>query len=98
MPIPSFTIDDVIPPYVGPDGPGGRAEDMSPYNVTVLEISTTLGLTDDRKAIIRGWLEHRAALRAIGFVRGFQWLDGSFVEQKIRKTSMWSAFFTVRQA
>jgi hypothetical protein len=27
-------------------------------------------------------LEHRAALNALGFVNGFQWCDGSFVEDK----------------
>jgi hypothetical protein len=55
---------------------------MSPYGVTAVEVVTTLGSTDDRKAILRGWLTHRAALRGIGFARGFQWLDGSFVEKK----------------
>jgi hypothetical protein len=66
MPIPSFTIDGVLPPYVGPDGPGGGAEDMTPYAVSALEVVATLGLT----------------LRGVGFDRGFQWLDGSFVESK----------------
>jgi hypothetical protein len=50
--------------------------------VTAIEVVTTLGNTDERKAILHGWLRHRAALRAAGFERGFQWLDGSFVEQK----------------
>jgi hypothetical protein len=82
MPIPPFTIDGILPPYVGPNGPGGAAEDMSPYMATAVEVVTTLGTTDQRKTILRGWLEHRAALRATGFGRGFQWLDGSFVEHK----------------
>lgn len=82
MPIPAFTIDGVLPPYIGPDGPGGASEDLSPYAVTALEVVATLGSTDPRRAILRGWLRHRAALRAIGFERGFQWLDGSFVESK----------------
>jgi hypothetical protein len=55
---------------------------MSPYVVTAAEVVATLATTDDRKAILRGWLRHRAALRAAGFNRGFQWLDGSFVENK----------------
>jgi Family of unknown function (DUF6932) len=83
MPIAPFTIDGVLPPYVGPDGPGGAVEDMSPYSATILEVVTTLGSSDGRKSILRGWLRHRQALRAIGFNRGFQWLDGSFVESKI---------------
>lgn len=82
MPIPPFTINGVLPPYVGPDGPGGAAEDMSPYVSTGLEIVSTLASTNERRDILRGWLRYRADLRAIGFERGFQWLDGSFVEDK----------------
>lgn len=82
MPLPAFNIDGVMPPYVGPDGPGGAPEDMSPYVVTSAEVVTTLGTSAIRRTILRGWLYHRAALRAVGFVRGFQWLDGSFVEDK----------------
>ena len=29
--------------------------------------------------------KYRAALRAVGFDRGFQWLDGSFVEDRVPK-------------
>src|SRR5262245_12211446 len=82
MPIPAFTIGGILPPFVGPLGPGGAVEDMSPYIVTALEVATTLGSTNERNVILRGWLQHRAALRRIGFVRGFQWIDGSFVERK----------------
>ena len=82
MPIPPFSIDGILLPYVGPDGPGGAPEDMSPYVVAAVELVATLATTEDRKAILRGWLQHRAALRAAGFTRGFQWVDGSFVENK----------------
>jgi hypothetical protein len=85
MPLPAFNIDGILPPFVGPDGPGGAPEDLSPYVVTALEVVTSLGTTEGRKTILRGWLLHRAALRAAGFVRGFQWLDGSFVEDKVPK-------------
>jgi len=82
MPIPSFTIDGVLPPFVGPNGPGGAPEDLSPYATTAVEVVTTLATTPTRRTILKGWLDHRASLRAIGFDRGFQWLDGSFVEDK----------------
>ena len=82
MPIPPFTIDGILPPYVGAHGPGGAPQDMTPYAVTALEIAVTLGHTDARREILRGWLHHRERLRAIGYDRGFQWVDGSFVEQK----------------
>lgn len=82
MPIPAFTIDGILPPFIGPDGPGGAFNDMTPYVVTAEEVATRFGTNDNRKAILRGWLDHRADLRAAGFTRGFQWLDGSFVEDK----------------
>jgi hypothetical protein len=36
--------------------------------------------------VLRGLLDFRAALRNAGFVTGFQWIDGSFVEdcEKVR--------------
>jgi hypothetical protein len=81
MPLPDFNIDGVLPPFVGPDGPGGSPEDLSPFRVSVLEIIHALSFSEGRKTILRGWLLHRKALRAIGFDDGFQWIDGSFVEK-----------------
>jgi hypothetical protein len=82
MPIPTFSIDGVLPPYVGPGGPGGALQDMTPYVVTAVEVVSTLGTSPKRRTILSRWLNHRAALRGLGFQRGFQWLDGSFVEEK----------------
>ncbi|MBB6356955.1 hypothetical protein GGR00_004773 [Aminobacter aganoensis] len=44
---------------------------------------------------MRKWLDHRAALRAAGLARGFQWLDGSFVETKEPK-DLDTVIFTYR--
>jgi hypothetical protein len=52
MLIPAYTIDGVLPPYVGPAGPGGTAEDMSPYVVTAIEVASTFATTDERKQTI----------------------------------------------
>jgi hypothetical protein len=81
MPLPDFNIDGVLPPFMGANGPGGHLEDLSPYKVSVLDVAQGLSSTDARKSILRGWLLHRRALRAIGFDKGFQWVDGSFVER-----------------
>lgn len=81
MAIPAFNLDGVIPPFVGSD-PGGSHRDMSPYSATSLEFVDTFSTSILRCQILNGWLAHRAALRALGVVRGFQWLDGSFVEKK----------------
>lgn len=83
MAIPDFTIDGVLPPYVGARGPGDERSLMSPFEVTPLEVVTRFGTTSARMQILEGWLEHRARIRNCGFVSGFQWLDGSFVEDKI---------------
>lgn len=82
MPIPAFNIDGVIPPFIGPHGPGGLAEDLSPYEANSVEVVRNFSTTQRRCQILQGWLDHRSALRAIGIAAGFQWLDGSFVESK----------------
>lgn len=82
MSIPAFNIDGVIPPFVGPHGPGGHRQEMTPYEATPVDVVTALSGSSGRREILNGWLAHRAALRSLGIDAGFQWLDGSFVEDK----------------
>lgn len=82
MSIPAFTIDGVIPPYIGANGPGGVRGQMTPYEASPLEVVTRFATTDRRREILGHWLEHRQMMRALGIDTGFQWLDGSFVEDK----------------
>ncbi len=44
------------------------------------EIVRRFGTSAERLAILRGLLDYRAAMAGVGVVHGFQWLDGSFVE------------------
>lgn len=81
MMIPQPTIDGVLPPFQGSE-PGDIPALMSPYQVGPLDVVQRYGTTDQRKAILKNWLNHREALRNLGIARGFQWLDGSFVEEK----------------
>jgi hypothetical protein len=81
MMIPQSTIDGILPPFQGSE-PGGDPALMSPYEVGPLDVVQRFGTTDQRKAILKKWLDHREILRSLGIVRGFQWLDGSFVEEK----------------
>ena len=83
LPVPAFNVDGVIPPYTGATGPGGPHTSMSPYFATCLEVVQSLGTSPQRLTILGGWLAHRAELRAVGMVSGFQWLDGSFLEDKV---------------
>ncbi|MFZ6686864.1 DUF6932 family protein [Undibacterium sp. SXout11W] len=76
--IPSFNASMVLPPFIGAD-PTTRAG-MSPYKVTMLQIVERFAISPDRIAILNGLISYRAALVAAGIKIGFQWLDGSFVE------------------
>lgn len=82
MPVPAFTIDGVIPPFIGTNGPGGGRQQMTPYEATPLEVAERFGGTARRREILGHWLEHRQLMRDLGITTGFQWLDGSFVEDK----------------
>lgn len=76
--IPSWSMAGVLPP-IRP-GTLGHDADRSPYIVTLSAIVDQFALTDARVKILMGLLQYRDALHQIGVVSGFQWLDGSFME------------------
>lgn len=59
---------------------GQSAPMMSPYLTDIREFVERFGFSKERRAIMRGLLGFRGALREVGLDEGFQWLDGSFVE------------------
>ena len=77
MPFPQFDHNGVLPPHLGmPTDPA----QLSPYPVSPVEVCARFGFSAERRGILRGWLGMRAALRQLGYASGFQWLDGSFME------------------
>lgn len=77
MPIPPFDgITNVIPPFLADPR---VASDLTPYECTFEEICLRFATTAERAKILRGCLRLRSELVARG-IGGFQWLDGSFVE------------------
>lgn len=76
--IPDFNHSHVLPPFLG-DSPTA-ASDVSPYRVSMLEVTQRFASLPGRRRLIEGLLNYRADLAVLGFVRGFQWLDGSFAE------------------
>ena len=76
--IPDFNHSHVLPPFLG-DSPTA-APDASPYRASMLEVTQRFASLPGRRPLIEGLLNYRADLAALGFVRGFQWLDGSFAE------------------
>jgi hypothetical protein len=76
--IPTWNMAGYLPP-VWP-GEDGTSPNRSPYSSTVTEIVDLFGTSSDRLAILSGLLDFREALQAAGISKGFQWLDGSFME------------------
>jgi hypothetical protein len=77
MPIPAFdTILNILPPHLG--DPREPAH-LSPYVCTVEELCDRFATSAPRKNILEGFLNLRGDMSALG-IQGFQWLDGSFLE------------------
>lgn len=76
-PIPAFDHNLVIPPHLGnPTDPG----QLSPYPCTTVDLCERFGTSAERRAILGKFLDFRDRARAEGLTNGFQWLDGSFLE------------------
>ena len=76
--IPDWTMSGLIPP-IRPGRPGYHP-DRSPYRVGLDAFIKKFSTSPERVNILRGLLNYRAELHAVGIVDGFQWLDGSFLE------------------
>ncbi len=76
MPIPFFDSNSVLPPHLG--DPRTLAQ-LSPFPCTTLELCQRFSGSDSRVRILNGLLAFRAILAQTSFT-GFQWLDGSFLE------------------
>lgn len=75
--IPPWTPTGVLPP-VNSDDPVGP--ERSPYQVSLVDIVLRFGTSPKRREILEGLLNLRKTLHEHRFVDGFQWLDGSFLE------------------
>ncbi len=77
MTIPAFDkILNVLPPHLG--DPTSLA-DHSPYPCTMSELCERFATSAKRREILKGSLTLRSQLFDLG-INGFQWLDGSFLE------------------
>lgn len=77
--LPAWSSAGVLPP-IRPSAPGHSA-DRSPYGVGLAALVDRFAVSPERRAVLDGLLRFRAALHAAGLTTGFQWLDGSFLEQ-----------------
>jgi hypothetical protein len=75
--IPSWNAAGLMPPVQDVQSVG---ENRSPYAVDLCEVVEQFSSSAARIVILEGLLNYRAALHGAGLVDGFQWLDGSFME------------------
>ena len=76
-PIPDWEPSGLLPPFVGK---ATSSEGRSPYHVSLMDLILRFGDTDHRRRLLRGLLDYRAHLHQAGLVDGFQWINGSFIE------------------
>jgi hypothetical protein len=76
--IPAWTALGVLPPVNS--GLPTNPVDRSPYKVTVSDFVMRFATTSERRAVLKGFLAYRSLVYSLGYVSGFQWLDGSFLE------------------
>ena len=75
--IPSFSVSGVLPPFVGNDPTQQAAQ--APYRTSMEEVVNQFSFNLERVAILEGLFDYREQMRSLK-VQGYQWLDGSFVE------------------
>ncbi len=75
--IPAWNANGVMPPI---SSANPTSAERSPYVVSLSEFVLRFVTSAKRKQILNGFLQYRGRLHAVGLNAGFQWLDGSFLE------------------
>ncbi|UPG94013.1 DUF6932 family protein [Luteibacter aegosomatissinici] len=75
--IPAFTSDGLLPPT---SGSRVLPAELSPHATHIVDFIERFGGTLHRRQLLRGFLRYRRELWEFGLRDGFQWIDGSFVE------------------
>lgn len=75
--IPEWNALGLLPPM---DAQSPVSPYRSPYGVSLLDVVMRFATTPERCKILKGFLDYRALLHRAGYEVGFQWLDGSFME------------------
>lgn len=77
--IPELNQSGVLPPFIPEQSPTDPAG-MAPYRSSISEFIIRYAKSRERIDILKGLLSYRKKLKEIGVTDGFQWVDGSFVE------------------
>ncbi|MBF0345640.1 MAG: hypothetical protein HQL06_15610 [Nitrospirae bacterium] len=73
--IPGWNHQGILPPIIDIN-----TVTRSPYAVLFTDFVLRFGTTPKRQTILSGFMSFRAQLHAAGLVKGFQWINGSFLE------------------
>jgi hypothetical protein len=76
--IPKWNSSGILPPIRL--GVQGHSTERSPYHVSINEVVNSFAFSEKRRGILKGFLNYREALYQVGITQGFQWIDGSFIE------------------
>lgn len=84
--IPPFNHNYVLPPYIG-DNPALPVA-QSPYRTDILDLCKHFGTTRSRVDILKGFIQFRLEAYTHGIYNTIQWIDGSFVEDKLKRENV----------
>lgn len=76
IPIPPWDTSRLLPPFY--NDPTG--DPRAPYPVSLVETVERFATSPERIRILQGFLNYRAKWHELGCHEGFQWLNGSFME------------------
>jgi len=76
--IPEWNIQGLLPPIKPEED--GSSPIRSPYEVDIITFIDRFAISKDRCNILDGFLKYRKALYDVGIYEGFQWLNGSFIQ------------------
>jgi len=76
--LPDWNSQGILPPIL--PGKGGTSPQRSPYQIDLFMLLDRFASSQERKHILEGFLNFRHMLHTLGITGGFQWLDGSFLE------------------
>jgi hypothetical protein len=80
MPLPDFDHNHVLPPFIN-ESPGNPAN-HSPYVCSINEFCEKFATTPTRIHLLKNFVKFRIKIHDSKITEGFQWVDGSFLENK----------------
>ncbi len=78
MTIPDFAPNGALPPYIDRDATNPAKR--SPFKADIYQLVNRFCTSAQRAKLLKGLNSYREHLFKGGFISGYQWVDGSFVE------------------